>query len=327
MFKKIKYKIQLLWHSLFYGMRGADIVINGPVGSSEGVEIIQQKAIGGGVFADMLEEKQTQQVKETVDAYYRVYKEADKWDTSGIKIIGEDENGVIFSNTTSLKKKTKADFMKHPPVFNPSNFPIRTIQDNKHFENQYNQTTSIYLYDTTLNVTRDDFTPRFFIEKLVTKMVVRTPEKNGAIVDLYVPAEASQFGKIDAIIISQLHTLRKEEKTKSDLVDIKTLEWFSDKAWNSEDMCSFKYSVRQLNAINLYDGHLILSYACDVIEDGIDLTAKHRTKELDEKYAIEAPKRDNIDIFTYERHINRKKEKQNNEIDTNNLDKKIIKLS
>ena len=95
MLKKIYYNLKLIWHGLFYGMSNAEKIINTPSAmSSDGIEIIQQKS-NGGVFADMLEKKQTQQVKETVDAYYRIYKEANKFDTSSIKIIGEDENGII----------------------------------------------------------------------------------------------------------------------------------------------------------------------------------------------------------------------------------------
>ena len=85
---------------------------------------------------------------------------------------------------------------------------------------------------------------------------------------------------------------------KSDLTDFVEFEWFSDKAWNSDDICHFQYKVNELIGINIFDGNIVLSYICDVVYDGVDLTEKHKTKELDEKYAIEAPKRDDIDVFT-----------------------------
>ena len=327
MLKKIYYKLRLLWHGIFYGLSGADKIINAPGGSIDGVEIVQQKT-NGGVFADMLEEKKTQEVVEMVDAYYRIHKEANKWDTSSIKIIGEDENGLIFNSTSRLKKKTKIDFMQHPPVFNPDSFNIRTIQDNKHFEDKYNCNPSLqYKYETTLKVFRDDFTPRFEIDKLVKKMVVREISTEEALVDLYLPAEASQFGKIDAIVISNLHTLKNEKRYKSDLVDFVGFEWVSDKGWNSEDICLFKYEVKDLIGINIFDGSFVLTYFCKIIENGKDLTEKYQTKELDEKYAMEAPKRDDIDIFTYARKIERdNKKKLNNNIDLDNLKSTTFKL-
>lgn len=329
MFKRLYYKLQLAWHGLFYGMSGAEKVVNTPGAcTSDGVEILQQQT-GGGVFADMLEEKQTQQVKETVDAYYRIYREADKIDTSSIQIIGEDEDGVIFAPVTRLKKKTLADFIVHAPVFNPDDAKIRTIQDNKHLEDNYNYNPALlFKYNTTLKVTRDNFIPRFEIDKLVTKMVVRECEYNKALVDLYLPSTASQFGKVDAIVISNLHDLLNNKKYKSDLTDFTEFEWFSDKAWNTEDMLLFKYEIVDLIGINKFDGSIVLTYLCNIIEDGKDITERHRTKELDEKYAIEAPKKESIDIFAYERKLKRDKEKNNKkEIDLSNLTSNKLEIN
>lgn len=330
MLKNIFFKIKLVWHSLFYGMSGAEKIINAPAAaSSEGVEIIQNKLGGGGVFADMLEEKQTQQVKETVDAYYRIYREADKIDTSSIKIIGEDEEGIIFAPVSRLKKKTISDFIDHIPVFNPDNARIKTIQDNKHLENRYNTNSALlYDYETTLTVSRDNFTPRFELEKLVTKIVVRECEDNKVLLDLYLPATASQFGKTDAIVISNIHNLLKTKNYKSDLTDFLEFEWVSDKAWNTEDLMYFKYKVKALIGINEFDGNIVLTYFCNIINNGTDLTEKYKTKELDEKYAIEAPKKEIIDVFTYERKLKRDNEKNTkNEIDLNNLTNNTIKIT
>lgn len=330
MLKKIFYKLKLFWHGLFYGLSGAEKVIQSTHGNNNEIEVIQKEIGGGGVFADMLEEKQTQQVKETIDAYYRVYKEADKWDVSSITMDIDHETGeIVFRNTDKVKKKTKVDFMKMPEIFNPDNLKVRTVQDNKHFEDKYNDNPAfLYKYETTLKVFRDEFTPRFEIDKIVKKMVVRETTINGkAIVDLYVPSEASQFGKIDAIVISNLHSLKKEKRYKSDLTDFIGFEWYSDKGWNTEDVCLFKYIVIDLIGINIFDGSIVLTYLCDIVEDGKDLTEKFKTKELDEKYKTEAPKRDDIDIFTYTRKIERDKNKKNNNLDLDNLGTTTLKIT
>lgn len=328
MFKKIFFKLKLFWHGLFYGLSGAEKIINAPTGSVDGVEIIQQKTGGGGVFADMLEEKQTQQVKETVDAYYRIYKESQKYDTSSITMDIDHETGEVVFHTDKLKKKTKADFIQCPLIFNPDDAKVITIQDNKHFEDNYNTNPAfLYKYETTLRVFREEFTPRFEIDKIVKKIVVRECDYNKVLVDLYIPCEASQFGKIDAIVISNLYSLKNEKKYKSDLVDFIGFEWFSDKAWNTEDILLFKYNVIDLIGINIFDGSFVLTYYCDIVENGTDLTEKHKTQELDEKYAIEAPKRNDIDIFTYSRKLERDKEKKNKEIDLDNLNTTTIKLN
>lgn len=333
--KKLKYGIVLIWHSLFRGMADADAIIMSPSKNNEnGTNITQHKNIGG-VFSDMLEQKETKQVVETRDKYYRVLKESNKWDASNITIIGEDENGVIFSNTDGLKKKTKLDFMKHPPVYNPENLDIRTIQDNKQIqkknfilhrnENVDNELLScINDFETTLTIQRDGITPRFFIEKYVKRIVVRNLGQR-ALIDLYFPSEASQFGKIDAILISNLHRIKNESITKTDLFDFLSIEWYSDKAWNSDDVCHFKYDNVKLVGINIFDGSFVVTLNCNIIENGTDLSEKYKTEELDKKYQDEASKKDAVDFFAFMRKEERKKE--NKEVDINNLHNTTLKIS
>lgn len=328
---------RLFFHSIFHGMSGADKIIKGPAGSTDGVEVIQQQLGGGSVFADMLAEKKTQQVKETVDTYYRAYKEANNWDTSSVIIINEDENGVTFGGTGALKKKVKSDFSYHIPVFNPDNLQIRTIQDNKQVQKKNNLigglnavfdpemlSTGLTDYDVTITIERNGITPRFFLEKYTKRVVVRE-KNNRAFVDLYLPLHASQFGKIDAILIANLHRIYEEGDFRSDLTDFISIEWYSDKGWNTDDICLFKYDDVKFIGINKFDGSFVLTFDCNIVNDGTDLTEKYRTKELDEKYRIEAPKREDIDIFTYSRHLDRKKEHK--EIDLDNLGNTTFKLS
>jgi hypothetical protein len=331
MLKKLKYRWIIFWHSLFRGMSNAESIINGQTKSNDGdIGIIQQIGVGG-VFDDMLQQKETQEVVEMRDKYYRVYKESDKWDTSNITIIGEDENGVIFGNTDKIKKKRKSDFIKHPPVYNPENLLLRTIQDVKHIQKHSNfyvdkkVLENLTDFDTNLTIKRDGITPRFFIEKYAKRIVVRE-NNNRAIVDFYLPLHASQFGKVDAILISNLHNMKNEKIMKSDITDIVEIEWFSDKAWNSDDVCLFKYNDIKFIGIDIFDGSFVLSFDCNIVEDGKDLTEKFKTKELDEKYKSESQKHDVVDIFTYSRKMERD-EKKKNDIDINNLSNTTFKIS
>lgn len=336
-FKKLRYNLSILWHSLFRGMASADLIIKGQTTSTTDNIGVVQEIGGGGVFSDMLEQKETQQVVEMRDKYYRVLKEADKWDTSTITIVGEDENGVVFGNTDGLRKKTKIDFMKHPPVYNPQNLPIRTIQDNKQIQKMNNLVCgyeakfvndlvkNLNDFDVTLTITRDNFTPRFFIEKYTKRVVVRE-NGNRAIVDFYLPSEASQFGKVDAILVSNLHKIKNENILRSDITDLLTIEWFSDKAWNSDDVCLFKYDDIKFIGADIFDGNFVLSFDCNVVENGKYLAEKFKTKELDEKYSEEKEKQDVIDIFSYIRREERRKDK-NKEVDVDNLNNTTLKLS
>lgn len=325
--RKLKHNVSLLWHSLFSGMAAADSVIHSPqIKDSSVIEI--QKEVKGGVFSDMLQEKETKQVIEMRDKYYRVLKEADKWSTSNIDYNVDDDGNIISINGTNrLRKKRKEDFEKHVIVFNEENLPIRTIQDNKKIQKHSNfyvdLSENMEDFDTTITITRDGITPRFNIEKYAKKVVVREKDER-AYVDLYFPTEASQFGKTDAILISNLYKIWEEKNFRSDLTDFISIEWYSDKGWNTDDVCLFKYDDVKFIGTNIFDGNFVLTFDCNVVNNGSDLTEKYKTKELDYKYENDAPKNDAIDIFTLSRKI---KEKDKKEIDLTNLNSTTFKIS
>ena len=333
-FKKIWIYIRLSWFSLFYGMEAANSLLQAQTSASDDSglhQVIKQS----GPISDMLEQKVTKEVEELREKHYRILKEADKFDTSTI-IMTFDENGDPVFTTDRLRKKTKADFMKHCEVLNEENTKIRTIQDNKKFEKKssilnHDETTNdlaipigVYDYDTTLTIGRNGIIPRIFIEKFVTKMVVReqsNPER--ALVDFYLPSMASQFGKIDAILISNLYTMFETKNFRSDLIDFATIEWFSDKGWNTSDVCLFKYDDIKPYAINVFDGNFVITFDCHIVSDGVYLAEKYMSDEMDEKYKTMAPK-EGADLFSMYHAGKRREEKLNeNKI---NLDTKTFTL-
>ena len=227
--------------------------------------------------------------------------------------------------------------MKHPPVYNENDVPIRVIQDNKTFQRKNsilnhdeNPTDDLYVplglydYDTTLTIIRGMYTPRILIDKFVTKMVVRQymGEKR-ALVDLYLPTTASQFGKIDAILVSNLYSMFENKNYRSDLTDFDGIEWYSDKAWNSDDMCLFKYDDTKLIDMNVFDGSFVLTFDCNIVSDGDSIVEKYMTKEMDEKYENLDPKTKAVDLFAGQRRAE-KLEQKHKEINIEN--NTVIKL-
>lgn len=323
--------ITLLWFSLFHGMAAADSIINGSSQTSDGDVEINQQLRGGGVFNDMLEEKVTKEVEEMRDKHYRVYEESKKVDTSTITMVQKDSGEIDFIGADKkLKKKTLQDFIKKIKVFGEDELPVRTIQDNFDFAKHtmiYNAEVpaGLYDYEVVLTITRDGFVPRFELEKFVTKMVVRQKEgSDRAKVDFYLPTMASQFGKIDAILVSNLHQMYETKNLRSDIVDFKTIEWCSYKAWNTKDLSVFSYDDIKAESINEFDGHFVITFDCHIVKDGVYLPNKYKTKELDKKYETEAPKHDAIDIGTLLRR--QKRDKKKNESIINNLEKTKIEI-
>ena len=87
--KRIANDAKLFWHSLFYGLRAADSVMQSQTSGEEGVEINEQVKPSG-VYADMLEQKVTKEVEELRDKHYRILKEADKYDVGTLSLTEEE---------------------------------------------------------------------------------------------------------------------------------------------------------------------------------------------------------------------------------------------
>ena len=332
--KKLSANARILWHSLFYGMKAADVAMQSQASGEEGGTEINQKVKPTGAFADMLEQKVTKEVEELRDKHYRVLKEADKYapgtlSLQEVDIInekGEEETIVVFSG--NVKKKTKADFIKHPPVFEKQgSYILRVIQDVKHYEKSSMFTNDVPrgLYDFDTNITiRRDIIPRFEIEKFAKRVVVRNIiDTDRAEVDIYLPTEPGQFSKIDAILVSNLHQMFDSKNMKSDITDITELEWNCDHAWNASDLDLFKYDDMKPIEINVFDGSFVITFDCHIVEDGMDVTEKFKTKELDEKYESKAAKDTGVNIFAAER---RAKADEKKEIDLNNINGTTMKL-
>lgn len=299
MLKKILFKIKFTLKLFFMGLKGGDDVIFGTRGPSNNDGNIIEKQLGGGVFNDLLEQKVTQEVEELRDKYYRVYKDSDKFDTSTITMSINEFGDITGFNTGRLSKKSELFYDKHVKVFNPEGLTIVTIQDNRIYEpkNEFKQSqTALYDYDTTLEIERDGFKPRFDIEKFVKKMVVRLKNEDRAFVDLYLPSEASQFGKIDAILISNLMDAYSTKNLRRDIFDFSKIKWISYKAWGVDDICLFVFDDVKPVDINKFDGNFVFTVDCKIQNNGDYIPEKYLTKTLDEKYKLKSPKTDTISL-------------------------------
>ena len=109
--KKTVAYIKLLWHSLFVGMRNADVMMttNQKTHDGSGFEI-PDNAGGGGVFKDILEEKVTQEVEELRYTSYRVANESKKY-----RYVG---NGKVVKKTESQLAE------RHVDIDESDNLPV-----------------------------------------------------------------------------------------------------------------------------------------------------------------------------------------------------------
>ena len=287
----------MIWHSLFFGMKGADEIITQDANYGSGNQEITQKASVDHVMNDFLMQQETQRMKETRDEYYRVFKESDKFNVEIEGLFDNEGNYTDGEVKAKATKKVKNNFLKRISVYNPENLKIRTIQDNKLIQRHSNIDDYTFLLHPTeketiplVTITRDNFTPRFELETYANKVVVRTINETEVYVDFYTTMYASQFGKIDALFISELNRIREQNLMRSDTTSFKEIDFISDKAFNTDDLCLFKYDNIEYKGINIFDGNFVLTFKCHIVSDGVDVTEKYKTSSLDKKIEVEAPR-------------------------------------
>lgn len=317
-----------LFSGLMFGLKSADKTITtSSKEKSDDSHILQGKIVDN-VFSDFLAGEETQRVIEYRDAYYRDFIESDhyKLNLEGMGVDGD--NGEIndseeFSATAT--KKSISDYIIKGKFYNPKKHEIRVVQDNKFVQSHIAMVSLDEDGDEAaswikkgedkavplIDIIRDDFTPRFKIEEYANKVVVRhTKSKKKWYIDLYTTMYASQFGKVDAILIATLNRMKTDDVKKSDITDIKGIRFVTDKAAGEDDLRLFEFDSMKFLGIDTFDGNFILRYEGKLVHDGFDITAKYRTKELDEKYLTNAPRDGKvIDMFTIERNLKKKEEK------------------
>jgi len=144
-------------------------------------------------------------------------------------------------------------------------------------------------------VNYDGFTPRFTLAKYATKVVVRETKAGKKKIDLYLPSEAGQFTKTDAILIAELHRIMDNGLKKTDFLDISELSFVTDKAFGTEDYIQYVFKALKFNKISIFDGYFVLTFNVSEVST-FDIVESHKTKSLDKKYEEMAPRKDGISI-------------------------------
>lgn len=248
--------IKLLWHSLFVGMRNADVMMttNQKTHDGSGFEI-PDNAGGGGVFKDILEEKVTQEVEELRYTSYRVANESKKY-----RYVG---NGKVVKKTESQLAE------RHVDVDESDNLPIILIQDNSVIcEDVYTSLKEVgkkkdkkNFHDYILKVKRDIF-PRFRIETYIKKLVLKQADGN-YVIDLYCSKYPSQFNeKKDKSFITELKNIQTGKVRNSDILDFSEISFVTTNAWGADDWFKCSFNKFEYYDILEFDGNYVIRLGC-----------------------------------------------------------------
>lgn len=305
--RRIKLNLTLFFHGLFQGLRSADETMLSQVSGEEqdGQEISHKLEINS-VYNDLLKEKKTQEVAELIDMSYRVAREADNYE---VTLIGDLSDDAVNSDRTLSAvavKKVAMKFDKHPEVFNERGYHVTLIQDNRQvqktgvwsatlsdFKNALNNNGKDY--SSIFELTYDGFTPRFKLENYMKKLVLRETKAGKVKVDFYLPLEAGQFTKTDAILIAELHRIKDEKLKKTDFFDIQSVYFVTDRAYGAENLVAYKLYKLTFKKLSEFDGSFVATFTVDNVNT-YDIVEAHKTKTLDQKYNELAPRGNGISV-------------------------------
>lgn len=306
-FKKLKLNLVLFFHGLFQGLRSADATMLSQVSGEDGDnQEISHKLEINSVYNDLLREHKTQEVLETIDMSYRVAREADKYEVTLIGDLSDDSVGSEKELSAIAVKKVAMKYDKHPEVFNERGYHVVLIQDNKKIQKTTNFAMTAEDLKEAINTNGGDyvslidlkyngFTPRFALQNFVTKLVVRETKAGKVKLDLYLPTEAGQFTKTDAILIAELHRIKDNNLKKTDFLDIQAISFTTDKAFGAEDYVWYNYAFLKFKKISIFDGSFVLTFEVGATQN-VDIVEAHKTESLTKKYEEMAPRKDGLSI-------------------------------
>ncbi len=287
--KKIYINLKIFWNALFFGMKGADVIMSSSQKNidSSGFEVNDDG--GGGVFKDILEEKVTQEVEELRYSSYKVANESKKY-----RYVG---NGKVIKKTNSQLSE------KHGLIEESDNLPIILIQDNSlicedvltTLNEVDNKDKKKIFYDYNIKITRD-ILPRFLIESYVKKLVLKQSDGN-YVIDLYCSKYPRQFNeKKDKAFLSELRKIKNKEIRTSDVIEFNELSFVTTNAWGVDDWFKFSFYDFEFSDIIDFDGNYIIRFGCQsniFMENLLDKVfsesaeKKYENKEMRENATID----------------------------------------
>ena len=273
-FKKIGNWFYLTWVGLFYGLKATDKEVFTQSGIDMGGGIsMDEEMHTNRISHDLLAGKETQAVKELRYRTYQVDREA--------------KNYEYFSPYLATKRdKQDSKFVKYE---NEDNLPIITIQNNtaevKGVLETLEYVNSVSeKKEYTIKITRGKFLPRYRIEEYTKRLVVKKKKKDTkAILDFYVSMYPNEEDVKSKGFVNEIKRI-KENGTRSDIIDFKTVSFVTNHAYLLDDMIEFKFKNIVYKGIKEFDGHYVISFLCDIVVNGKDLVENFKSKSMEEKY-------------------------------------------
>lgn len=306
--KKLWLNIKLFFISFFRGMKAADDVIttnNKEISSGGAAE--EQKVEQNNLYASLLRGEVTQEVK---DLRYEMYES-----------VRQSKDFKYVGNGQAVKKNHMLD--KTPmKIDEEDGLKVVLIQDNK--IDYDGQNTALNDLGETLKVRTEadakhrfkathEYPVRHKLEVFAKKIVVKVVDDNKFKLDFYFSQYPIENDPRAVYVTKELESLFKSGSRTSDLTDLITLTFTTDKAYGDDDWKIYDFRISEYIGIKKFDGSYILSFYASLPNGIEDTTEEYNDDEAIKKFKDKAPRKGKT--ISLQNAIDIEKEKEN-KIDT-----------
>lgn len=295
MFKKL---IQKAVISLAYGLKNTENDLLGQkTTNSESNSIHQQKSTNE-LMKALLNAEVTEEVTLLRDCMYYISEEAKKLQISRDNIVINPNTGelefdgdikVIKTNNFIDKPKVFEDeygmflSMETPLVVNSLLDTMNSVADKNILEKE----------ESPLNLTYIGY-PKYKLHKFINKVVLRRKNEE-IILDFYFPLMFTKGDNVSSTLSSEIKKVISNNIKPINL-EFETVDFITDNAYGSDDLCEYKFEMNHLLTIQIYGSNYVVSYSVNPLIMGNKITDKYIKPELRQGYKEKRRKKDKVDV-------------------------------
>lgn len=288
---KIWLNIRIFFTLLFKGLKNAnDIAFTGNKDTdiSCGNLIEQQKEVQN-VYKDLLKGELTQEVIELRHEMYFAERASKKYKYNGngraVKQNNINEYKGKLEESDGLEVSIVQENQEDPGSL--MDFGIYNMGVEVSYEkNVDKQLRNIRQRKFTINIGRD-FMSRFNLENYASKIVLKPLNENETMFDIYLSKYVKQFDNIHKLFLKQIEQIYIGD-TRNDILDFKTLDFITYKAYGADDLLEFEFKDIQFENIIKFEEFYVLRFVGKNVKYGNDLLNDiydERTAKLNEEHA------------------------------------------
>ena len=285
--KKLWLNIKLFFVSFFRGMKSADdIITNSNKEISSGGAVEEQKLEQNNLYASLLRGEVTQEVK---DLRYEMYES-----------VRQSKNFKYVGNGQAVKKNHMLD--KTPmKIDEEDGLKVVLIQDNKI---DYDGPDTAVGNSNSLSKVRveadaqhrfkatHEYPVRHKLETFAKKVVVKVVSGDNKFkLDFYFSEYPIENDPRAVYVTKELESLFKSGSRTSDLTDLITLTFTTDKAYGDDDWKIYDFRISDYIGIKKFDGCYILSFYASLPNGVEDTTEEFNDSESVKKFKDKTPRK------------------------------------